>query len=119
MKDFRGQFRFSKTVPTAADYKSTFGILDGSVTGKANVKVKFDSALNALGIKDYDMSLVNYTDKNKTDDDVALALFGRYLSAIKTLGWKQFEGKEFSFDVEFPDATIKGSDGKDYYANNT
>ena len=119
MKDFRGQFRLSKTVPQASDYKSTFGILDGSVTGKANVKVKFDDALNALGIKDYDMSLINYTDKNKADDDVALALFGRYASAIKTLGWKQFEGKEFSFQLDFTDATITASDKKTYYANNT
>lgn len=114
---FRSQFRFSKTAPKASDYKASFGILDGSVTGQGKVKVSFDDTLKALGIKDYEMTLRNYT-KDNMDDDVFLSLFGRYTDTVKTLGWKQFEGKEVSFKVEFPDATIKGSDGKTYYANN-
>lgn len=115
-KDFTTQFRMSKTVPQASDYKSTFGILDGSVKGSAKVNIKFDDALNALGIKNYEVTLNNFYKDAK--GDVASAIFAKYADTIKTLGWKQFEGKEVSFEVEFPEATIKGSDGKTYYANN-
>lgn len=115
-KNFTTQFRLSKTVPQASDYKSTFGILDGSVKGSAKVNIKFDDALNALGIKNYETTLNNFYKDAK--GDVTSAIFAKYADTIKTLGWKQFEGKEVSFEVEFPEATIKGSDGKTYYANN-